>query len=144
LVASGFTTLCCLGITAALSLATSLGATFLTRDSSLRPILILTLTVTALGSLLTYRRDRDTIFPLIMTVASGAWIFTILYGIDFTEDTSHSSAHGDGSSATNGSHALGNSQQALVWVGLAFLVGAQIWDVLRVRTKQRALTEGAP
>lgn len=37
-IAAGFTALCCLGVAAALSLATSVGATFLTRDSSLRPL----------------------------------------------------------------------------------------------------------
>jgi len=37
-IAAGFTALSCLGVAAALSLATSVGATFLTRDSSLRPL----------------------------------------------------------------------------------------------------------
>lgn len=34
LLSAAFTTLCCLGISAALSLATAVGASFLTRDAS--------------------------------------------------------------------------------------------------------------
>ncbi len=54
MIAAGFTALCCLGVAAALSLATSVGATFLTRDSSLRPLLTATVLLTALGSVLTF------------------------------------------------------------------------------------------
>jgi len=56
--AAGFTTLCCLGFSAALSLATGLGATFLTEDSTLRPILAVTLGLTVATSALTYWRHR--------------------------------------------------------------------------------------
>ncbi len=45
-IVAGFTALCCLGVAAALSLATSVSATFLTRDSSLRPLLAATLLFT--------------------------------------------------------------------------------------------------
>ncbi len=43
LLSAAFTTLCCLGISAALSLATAVGASFLTRDATLQPLLIVTL-----------------------------------------------------------------------------------------------------
>ncbi len=57
-VAAGFTTLCRLGLSAALALASAVGAGFLTKDSTLRPILALTLALTVAGSALTYGRSR--------------------------------------------------------------------------------------
>jgi len=54
-----------LGLAAALSLASSIGATFLTRDSSLRPVLIVTLAVTTLGTALTFWRHRSSPVPLL-------------------------------------------------------------------------------
>src|SRR5712692_7054392 len=78
-IAAGFTTLCCLGIAAALSFATSIGATFLTRDSSLRPILIATLAVTTAGSALTFWRYRQTVVPLALTVAASVWIYLAVF-----------------------------------------------------------------
>jgi len=43
LLSAAFTTLCCLGISAALSLAAAVGVSFLTRDATLQPLLIVTL-----------------------------------------------------------------------------------------------------
>ena len=85
LITAGFTAMCCLGITAALSVSTSLGATFLTRDATLRPILIGTLALTVLASALSYWRHRGTIGPLLLTIAASVWI----YGLIFVIDTSH-------------------------------------------------------
>lgn len=67
-VAAGFTALCCIGVSAAVSLSTALGATFLTRDSTLRPLLAVTLAVTVAGSALTYtywRRRRRPLHPAL-------------------------------------------------------------------------------
>ena len=66
LLATGFTAACCLGVTAALSIATALGATFLTRDATLKPLLIVTLLVTCAGSALTYWRHRHTVGPEVV------------------------------------------------------------------------------
>ena len=65
-VAAAFTTLCCLGFTAALSLASAVGATFLTRDATLKPLLVATIILTLVGSALTYRRHGNPL-PLILT-----------------------------------------------------------------------------
>src|SRR5712692_4115792 len=78
-IATGFTTLCCLGIAGSLSFATSIGATFLTRDSSLRPILIATLAITAAGSALTFWRYHQTVVPLALTVAASVWIYVAVF-----------------------------------------------------------------
>ena len=58
-IAAGFTTLCCIGVSAALSLASAVGATFLTKDATLRPVLAATLALTVVGSALTYWRHRN-------------------------------------------------------------------------------------
>ena len=79
-IAAGFTALCCLGVAAALSLATSVGATFLTRDSSLRPLVAATLLFTALGSALTFTRHRKP-GPLIATIAAGLWIYVFTFAV---------------------------------------------------------------
>lgn len=79
-IATGFTALCCLGVAAALSLATSVGATFLTRDSSLRPLLAATLLFTGLGSALTFTRHRKP-GPLILTIAAGLWIYVFKFAV---------------------------------------------------------------
>ena len=40
---AGFAALCCLGLTALVSLLTAIGATFLTQDATLRPLLAVSL-----------------------------------------------------------------------------------------------------
>lgn len=139
-VAAGFTTLCCLGVSAALSLATSLGATFMTHDSSLRPILVVTLALTTLGSALTFWRHRRTVWPLVLTAAASIWIYTMVFGL--SSSASHDTTHDDtdhAQAASSAQHAgLSTGRQALVWVGLAVLIAAQIWDLIRVRAARRA------
>ncbi len=103
LLSAAFTTLCCLGISAALSLATAVGASFLTSDATLQPLLILTLAVTVLGSALTFRRHRNPA-PLALTVLASALAYLAVFG---------------------------PLQSA--WVGLAALIAAQLWDAVRVR-----------
>src|SRR6266853_3591905 len=103
-IAAGFTTLCCLGIAAVLSFASSIGATFLTRDSSLRPILIVTLAVTVVGSALTFWRYRQTVWPLALTVAASVWIYLVVF-VSRGHDTMHDTLADEHSSAIH-HHAL--------------------------------------
>jgi len=155
-IASAITTVCCLGLSAAVSLASSIGATFLTRDATLQPLLAVTLAVTVLGSVWTYRRHRS-LLPLLLTVAASTLIYSALFGpldggIGVTHaaaghgaqhaahDTMHdampstATSHGghDAMTTVAGSHG-GVSATVLVWIGLAGLLVAQLWDVRRVR-----------
>lgn len=141
-VASAITTVCCLGISAAVSLSTSVGATFLTRDATLEPLLLVSLAVTTAASAWTFSRHRSA-GPLVLTVIASGLVFAALYGpldkgIGVTNSASGHSGHhdahaamGDGMTAAV-SHG-GLSPRVLVWIGLAVLVSAQIWDVWRVR-----------
>lgn len=79
LIASAITTVCCLGVSFAVSLASSIGATFLTRDETLEPLLVAALLVTGLGTALTLRRHRNPA-PLIAVLAGAALVFAALYG----------------------------------------------------------------
>ena len=142
LIATGFTTLCCLGIAAALSFATSIGATFLTRDSSLRPILIATLAITAAGSALTFWRYRQTVVPLALTLVAGVWIYLTVFAI-VSHDAMHDNIR-DAHSAVVYHQALSGGRQMLAGVGLAVLIGAQLWDLLRVRAQRQLRTTPVP
>jgi len=130
-IAAGFTTLCCIGVTAALSLASAVGATFLTRDTTLKPLLIATIALTVVGSALTYRRHRNP-FPLFLTAVAGAWVFLFTFVI---VGTAHAGS-GDtmaGMASTSGHAGTPAPHWPLVWAGLAAFLGAQFWDVVRVR-----------
>ena len=83
-VTSGFTALCCLGVSAAVSLATAAGATFLTRDSSLRPLLTASLAVTVVGSALTFWRHRRP-GPPALTAVAAIWVYH-MYATELAED----------------------------------------------------------
>ncbi|MDQ3165964.1 MAG: MerC domain-containing protein [Actinomycetota bacterium] len=106
--AAAFTTLCCLGFTAALSLASAVGATFLTRDATLKPLLVATIILTLVGSAFTYRRHRNPL-PLILTALAGAWVFLFTFTI-------------------------GGTPRSVVWAGLAVFLGVQVWDLVLIRT----------
>jgi len=133
LVSAGFTALCCLGVSAAVSLATSVGATFLTQDSSLRPILAGTLAVTVAGSALTYWRHRRPV-PLLLTVVAAIWVYALIFIVggshgghaDHMADqmADHMTDHAGGHAG------FGTGHLALIWLGLAVLVAAQVWDVV--------------
>src|SRR5438445_3902028 len=123
-IASGFTTLCCIGLSVALSLASAVGATFLTRDDTLRPALIATLAFTIAGSAMTFRRHRSP-WPLVLTTVASAWIYVFVFG-----PFEHGHAQDD---ATAASHGASRGPVALVWAGLAVLIAAQLWDFVRVR-----------
>jgi len=139
LVTAGFTALCCIGVSAALSLATAVGATFLTRDSSLRPLLAASLAVTVLGSALTFRRHRRP-GPLALTSTAAIWVYTSIYLVGGTHGgTGHGDHMADNMTdhATQAAHLAGFSGGRLtaVWLGLAVLVAAQVWDLVRIRTR---------
>ena len=153
-VASAITTACCLGLSAAVSLATAVGATFLTRDATLRPLLAAMLAITVVGSAWTARRHRS-LPPLVLSVVASVLVYSALYGpldkgigvgkaaAGHTQD----GAMHDGMTAATGSHG-GISPTVLVWIGLALLLVAQLWDVRRVRRcavprARVAQTEGA-
>lgn len=131
-VAAGFTALCCLGVSAALSLTSAVGATFLTDDSSLRPILGATLALTVVASALTFARHRRP-GPLIVTAIAATSVYTVIFVIGAggssgatamaDQMTNHSAGHGG----------LGGGRLAIAWTGLAVLVAAQVWDVVSVR-----------
>lgn len=141
-VSATFTALCCLGISAALSLSTAVGATFLTHDDTLRPILAATLAVTIAASALTSWRTRR-VGPLILTTLAAAWIYTFIFvaGGTHTGHTpvvDHMADHMVEDVATQHGHGISDGRTALVWVGLAALIGAQIWDFVRThRSHQR-------
>ena len=106
-VAAAFATLCCLGLTAALSLASAAGATLLTEDATLKPILAASMILTLVGSALTYRRHRNPL-PLILTALAGACVFVFIFTI-------------------------GGTPQAVVWAGLTVFLGVQVWDLVLIR-----------
>lgn len=114
-VAAAFTTLCCLGFTAALSLASEVGATFLTRDATLKPLLAATIIFTVVGSALTCRRHRNPL-PLILTALAGAWVFLFIFTI-------------------------GGAPRPVVWAGLAVFLGVQVWDFILIRRCRTARPE---
>ncbi len=84
-----------------------MGATFLTRDATLKPLLVATIILTLVGSALTYRRHRNPL-PLILTALAGAWVFLFTFTI---RGTPH----------------------PVVWAGLAVFLGVQIWDLILIR-----------
>ena len=136
--AAGFTTLCCLGVSAAVSLSTSLGATFLTRDSSLRPLLAATLAVTVTASALTFWRHRGLVWPFAATAAAAIMIYGAVY-VGLGPGGMNDGMAGEAPPGPGAGHGgLGNFRLALVWTGAVLLIGAQLWDVLRVRRSRSA------
>ena len=137
LVSAAFTTLCCMGISVALSLTSAIGATFLTRDATLRPILAGTLAITVAASALTYWR-RHRFAPFLITAASAIWV----YGFTFLVGASHG-GHAQGDNMTDhmtgtaAAHTgLSGGRLIAVWVGLGALVAAQLWDLVGHRRFQ--------
>jgi len=132
LAAAGFTTLCCLGVAAAVSLASSVGATFMTRDSSLKPLLAVTLTITVAVSALTFWRHRNP-GPLLTTVLASLWIYGLVYVVGSGTHGDHDTMHHE--AAHTG---LSSGRQSLVWLGLVALVAAQLWEVTRIKRRRRS------
>lgn len=107
--AAVFATLCCLGVTSALSFASAVGATFLTHDASLKPFLVAALTLTAIGSVFGLVRHRNPV-PLLITGLAGTAVYLFTFQIKHASD-------------------------CLVWLALAAFVGTQIWDVTVLRRR---------
>lgn len=137
---AGFATLCCLGVTALVSLLTAIGATFLTTDATLKPLLAVCFIVTIVASGLTWRRYRNPL-PLLLTVLAAAITFWSLYGTQLFGH--HPSAHGDPMHDPMGDGMGAHPDPTMlpgglgVWVGLALLLIAQLWDVWRLRRLTR-------
>jgi hypothetical protein len=132
--AAGFTAACCIGVSVAVSLSTALGATFLTRDTTLRPLLALALAATVAGSALTFWRRRRS-WPLTLSIVSAVWIYSFVYLIGSGHAghiADHMADHPTGHSA-----GFSNGRLAAVWVGLALLVGSQLWDLVDARRGRR-------
>ncbi|HEX9505916.1 MAG TPA: hypothetical protein VGA62_07905 [Acidimicrobiia bacterium] len=77
-VAVAFTAMCSLRVSAAVSLSIAAGATFMTRDTTRRPLLAASLTVTVTGSALTYWRHRRAV-PLALSVLAAVWVYSFVY-----------------------------------------------------------------
>ena len=132
-VAAGFTTLCCLGVSAAVSLSTSLGATFLTRDTSLRRLLAATLAVTVAASALTFWRHRSMVWPFAATAAAAIMIYGGVY-VGLGTGGMNDGMAGEAPAGPSAGHGgLGNGRLTVVWTGAVLLIGAQLSDLLRVR-----------
>ncbi|TQR87726.1 MerC domain-containing protein [Mycobacterium hodleri] len=137
---AAFATLCCLGLTAVVSLLTAIGATFLTTDATLKPLLVVSLVITIVASGFTWRRHRNPL-PLLLTVIAAGVIFWSLYGTQLFSH--HASSHGDAMNDPMGDGMGAHSAPAIlpggvgVWFGLALLLTAQLWDVWRLRQLKR-------
>ena len=104
-VATLFTTACCSGLPAVVSLATAVGAGFLLTDRYLQPLLIALVLVTVAASALTYWRHRN-LAPLLVTVLAAGAIYWFIYR---------------------------DYRVQIVWIAALALIAAQVWDVLAVR-----------
>ena len=136
--AAGFTTLCCLGVSTAVSLSSSLGATFLTRDSSLRPLLAATLALTVTASALTFSRHGGIVWPFAATAAAAIMIYGAVY-IGLGAGGMNDGMAGEAPPGPGAGHkGLGSGRLTVVWTGAVFLIGAQMWDLLRVRRLRSA------
>ena len=136
-IAAGFTTLSCLGMSAAVSLSTSIGATFFTRDSALRPLLATSLAVTVAGSALSFWRHRGLAWPLVVTIAASMAIYSALY-VGLGPGGMGAMAGDAPAVAGAGNDGLSNGRQAIVWASAALLIAAQLWDLRRSRHSRRS------
>lgn len=102
-ISTGFTTLCCIGFSAATSLLTSIGLSVLINDKYLAPALVAGITITSVASAFTYQRHHNPL-PLITTILAGTWIYYFTYS---------------------------DYQKPRVWTGLAILTAAQLYDLYR-------------
>ncbi len=101
LAGSIFATLCCIGIAPLVTLVMAVGLGFIIALTILLPLLLFFLAVGAYGLWRSHRRHGRP-FPLILHTTSGLAILVLLF----------SRLHG-----------------TLVWVGLAGILGAAIWNI---------------
>lgn len=120
-IAAGFTTLCCIGVSAAVSFASAVGAGFFVKDSVLRPALVITVVISAIGSAFTFRRHRNPL-PVLVTLAAGAWICWFVFV---------ASSHAGGDRMNDHMGDTMTQPSNLVWVGVAALIAAQVYDAYR-------------
>ena len=73
-----FSTLCCLGFPAIISLLTAIGAGFLINDAILVPFLIISLVIAIIGIFISWLRHKKT-FPFILAIISSVVIFVFLF-----------------------------------------------------------------
>ena len=77
-ITTGFTTLCCIGVSAATSLLTTIGLGVLINDKYLAPALVAGITITSVASAFTYQRHHNPL-PLLTTILAGTWIYYFTY-----------------------------------------------------------------
>jgi hypothetical protein len=133
-VAAIFTALCCIGLSAATGLVSAVGASFLLRDTTLRPLLLAVLAATVVSSVLTFRRHRN-LFPLLLTTAASGTVYWLVFG--------RGQAHGDHmGDAMPGSahHVLTGVSRPLFWGAIAILIGTQLWDLVVTRRCHAAVS----
>jgi hypothetical protein len=118
--------MCCLGVSAAVSLSSALGATFLTRDATLRPLLAVSLAVTVVGSALTYWRRRRAV-PLVLSGLAAMWVYSFVYLVGGGHG-GHMTDHMVEHAGPRGGFSSG--RLVAVWLGLAVLVGSPLWDLI--------------
>ncbi len=90
------------------------------------------------ASALTYWRHRRP-GPLLITTLAAVWV----YGVTYLVGGSHGqSSHADDMADHGSAHAggLSGGRVALIWVGLALLVAAQVWDLIRIRSPRLETT----
>ena len=95
------------------SLLTAIGLGTLVNDKYLAPALVAGIAITSAASAFTYQRHHNPI-PLLLTVASGTWIYYYTYS---------------------------HYQKPRVWIGLAALVATQLYDAYRT-TRSCQIREG--
>jgi hypothetical protein len=97
---SSLALLCCLGFGPLIALLSAIGAGFLVTDTVLAPLLLVSLMTGGLGLYFAYRRHRST-GPLLVHILSAATVLVFIF-VSFGG--------------------------ALVWLGVAGLVVASLWD----------------
>lgn len=102
LIGSLITLACCLGFGPLLALLSAIGAGFLIHDAILAPLLVLFLLLGAIG-LWPGRRTHGRVAPLVTHGASAAAIVVFTFVVYV---------------------------QPFIWLGIAGLIGASVWDLL--------------
>jgi threonine/homoserine/homoserine lactone efflux protein len=90
------------------------------------PALVIMVVIAVIGSAFTFRRHRNPL-PMVVTLAGGAWIYWFAF---------HATSHGGHMNDHMGDNMAQPSN--LVWIGLAALIGAQVYDAYRTTRACRA------
>jgi hypothetical protein len=133
-VAAVVAALCCIGLSAVTALVSSVGAGFLLRDTTLRPLLLVVLGLTVGASVWTMRRHGNPL-PLLFTTACAGALYLLIFG----PRRSHAATdHMHDAMSTSVHSTLGGARGVFVYVAIAALVGTQVWDAMMVRRRRRA------